>query len=257
MQSQVWYSNIYVDGHRTHLWNGDRFVYVMQESTSRLGKSVLINGYQARVIKQVALSRCFRCQQLGHKASSPDCPARATPEVQDSIQVFQGGTNPLSNLHVCPEGCTWMVEGIEYNSVEKEFQHNKLLTHDLNDEAAEILNYENPLEIMFHSHELIHDESESWIKMEKMVMDFTCKNKFNNYSHARHVLMRSKADLDEGMMNRKWGSGLNAEQTYECHPDFWPGDNLMGSILRNIRHEMHTTDTDSSVDGSKTLKRKD
>ncbi len=148
-----------------------------------------------------------------------------------------------------------MVEGIEYDSVEKEFQHNKLLTHDLKDTVAEILDYENPLEIMFHSCELIHDKSESWIKTERMVMDFTCKNKFNNYSHARHELMRSKADLVEGMMNRKWGSGLNAEQTYECHPDIWPGDNLMGSILRNIRHEMQVTD--SSVDGSKTLKRKD
>ncbi len=175
----------------------------MQESTSSLGKSVLINGYQARVIKPVALSRCSRCQQLGHKASSPDYPTRAMPEVQDSIQVFQGGADPLSNLHVCPEGCTWIVEGIEYNSMEKEFQHNKLLTHNLKDEAAEILDYENPLEITFHSHELIHDESESWIKTERMVMDFACKNKFNNCSHARHVLMRSKADLVEGMTNRK------------------------------------------------------
>ncbi len=179
------------------------------------------------------------------------------PEVQESIQVFHGGADPLSNLHVCPEGCTWMVEGIEYDSVEKEFQHNKLLTYDMKNKAAEILDYENPMEIMFCSHELIQEESESWIKTERMVMDFACKNKFNNCPHARHVLMRSKADLVEGTLNRKWGSGLNAEQTYECHPDFWPGDNLIGSILKNIRHEMCTIDTDSSIEGSKTLKRKD
>ena len=62
VQSQVWYSNIYIDGHRTHLRNRDRFIYVIQESSSRLGKSVLIDGYQARVIKPVVLSRCSRCQ---------------------------------------------------------------------------------------------------------------------------------------------------------------------------------------------------
>ena len=56
---------------------------------------------------------------------------------------------------------------------------------------------------MQHSWEYIQDESEAWTKTEKMVMDFACKNKFNNCSHARYALMRSKVDLVEGTVNRK------------------------------------------------------
>ena len=174
-----------------------------QESASGLTKTISIDGYQARVMKPVALSKCSRCQWIGHKASLPDCPARAPPEVSDSIQVFCGGADPLSNLHMCPEGCTWTLEGVEYDSVEKEFQNNKLLMHDLQDDAGEILEFTNSMEIMQHSWELIQDKSEAWTRTERMVMEFACKNKFNNCSHVRHVLICSKADLVKGTANRK------------------------------------------------------
>ena len=45
IKSTVKYCNIYMDGHYTHLWNGDRFVHVSDQSVSKLDKSLSICGY--------------------------------------------------------------------------------------------------------------------------------------------------------------------------------------------------------------------
>ncbi len=65
-------------------------------------------------------------------------------------------------------------------------------------------------------------------------MEFCCKNKFNHCIHARQALIQAKAELVEGTLNKKWGSGLDAVQTKECHLDYWPGHNVMGQILMQI-----------------------
>ncbi len=64
VQSPVCYSNIFVNGQRTHLRNGDQFVYVTEQSVSKLAKSLLIEDYPTRVIKPVIqqmllLSKCW------------------------------------------------------------------------------------------------------------------------------------------------------------------------------------------------------
>ncbi len=33
----------------------------------------------------------------------------------------------------------------------------------------------------------------------------------------------------------KWGSGLDSCMTAECLPDYWPGENKMGKMLKEIR----------------------
>ncbi len=131
VQSPVKYSNIFVDGHCTHLWNGDRFVYVTESSVAKIPTSLQVDDYKPRVIKPAVFNCCLRYQKIGHKANSLDCPARAPEDIAESIQVFKGGSDPLSNLHVCPEGCKWQTSGTEYDSVEKEFQHNKVQSHGM------------------------------------------------------------------------------------------------------------------------------
>ncbi len=61
-----------------------------------------------------------------------------------------------------------------------------------------------------------------------------CQNKFNNYSHAREVLLNSKSELAECTQNKEWGMGLDQQQMVETLPDFWPRKNLMGKILKKI-----------------------
>ncbi len=38
-------------------------------------------------------------------------------------------------------------------------------------------------------------------------------------------------------MDKVWGMGLDVERMLKCLPDFWPGQNLMGRILKDLRTE--------------------
>ncbi len=71
--SEVKYSNIWVDGRRTHLHNGDCFFYVVEDHVSKFDAHLQIHDYRARVIKPILYSKCSRCQQVGHKASADWC----------------------------------------------------------------------------------------------------------------------------------------------------------------------------------------
>ncbi len=86
--SLVHYSNIWIDGHQTHLRNGDHFLYVAEEHVHGLPSTMTIWDMKARIFKPTVYSRCSRCQETGHRASSLDCPARALPEVQASVEAF-------------------------------------------------------------------------------------------------------------------------------------------------------------------------
>ncbi len=104
--SPVKYSNIWIDGHCTHLRNCDRFFYVAVEEVDKFPRSLLVGDIKARILKPVVYARCSRCDQRGHQPSDPECLALVPPEVQALTEAFCGLQNPLSNLYVCSEGCT-------------------------------------------------------------------------------------------------------------------------------------------------------
>ncbi len=90
IMSKIKYANIWIDGRHTHLRNGNWFFYVAEEEVTKFSKSLLICDIKARVIMPVVYSQCSRCDQQGHRAFSPDCPALAPPEVQESTKAFRG-----------------------------------------------------------------------------------------------------------------------------------------------------------------------
>ncbi len=44
--------------------------------------------------------------------------------------------------------------------------------------------------------------------------------------------------MAEATRDNFWGTGLNLQQSGECLLDFWPGDNVMGKILMEIRAKL-------------------
>ena len=65
---------------------------------------VQIDDFYACTVRPVTFNHYSQCQNVGHRASSGECPAWTLEDVAKSVQVFRGGTDLLSNLHVCPEG---------------------------------------------------------------------------------------------------------------------------------------------------------
>ena len=237
IKSKVWYSNIWVDGKKTHLRNGDHFFYIAEKYVNLFQKNFMVRDYQACVIKPASYNYCTSCQLVGHQPSSDLCIAKAPMEVQQSIQVFHGQDNPLSNMFICPEGCSWGDDGTIFNSSEQEFQFEKVVDHGKAEEAYELVEMEDIFCIKACACELIltTDISEEWLNKEEEVLHWACFNKFNACSHACEVLLSSKSELVEGTTDLKWGSGLDPCMTAECLPDYWPGKNKMGKMLKEIR----------------------
>ncbi len=145
--SEVKYSNVFVDGKKTHLRNGDCFLYISTDQLDKVQASMMVRAFPARLIKPVKFQTCHQCGQVGHRAASDECLGLTPPDVCQSIQPFHGGQCKLSNLHVCLEGCAWQHEGQQFESSEKEFQFAKLIHHEKNDEANRIMALESTIEI--------------------------------------------------------------------------------------------------------------
>ena len=105
MKSEVWYSNIWIDGKKTYLHNGDRFFYIADEDVVYFEKALHVGGFKARVMKPATHNRCSQCNLVGHQPSSEMCITKAPAKIQQTI-VFRGKDNPLSNMFVYPEGCS-------------------------------------------------------------------------------------------------------------------------------------------------------
>ena len=133
-----------------------------------------------------------------------------------------------------------MTSDTEYDSVEKEFQHNKIETHGLAHEADAMLSLLTPKDIMYRACNLVPKLSEQWEKQEMMVMEICCHHKFNNCSHTRTALLRARSEIVEATLDKKWGSELDIQRTQECHPDYWPGENKFGKILAKIWRDLES-----------------
>ncbi len=103
IKSEVWYSNIWIDGKWTHLHNGDHFFYITERDVSQFDKVFQVCDFQAQVIKPASHNRCSCCQVVEHRPSSELCMAKVPPEVQQTVQVFWRKEDPSP---ICL--CAWM-----------------------------------------------------------------------------------------------------------------------------------------------------
>ncbi len=65
--SEVQYSTIWHNGKPTSIRNGDRYVYMHEDTVAKLPDTLKVGEYTARIFKPPALTRCRRCGGTGHR----------------------------------------------------------------------------------------------------------------------------------------------------------------------------------------------
>ncbi len=111
---------------------------------------------------------------------------------------------------------------------------------------------EDTFKVMKLAKHVVPDDEvlESWQPQQEMID--SCRQKYQACSHAREKLMTSKLILAEATRDKFWGSGLNVAQTKECLTEYWPGQNVMGTILMELRAEFQSTgEVSEPEDGQK------
>ena len=155
----------------------------------------------------------------------------------DFTEAFKGSNNLLLNLHMCPEGCKWENEaGLEVISSEHEYQYEKLVMHGYANKAERLLDESHAIDVMHLVNAVVPLEQENhlWAERKFEKMEIACHSKFDNCPHVWEVLLKSRSELAECTPNLVWGTGLDTHRMVETLPDFWPGQNHLGKILKKI-----------------------
>ncbi len=99
---------------------------------------------------------------------------------------------------------------------------------------------EDGFKAMKKAKELLPEDKveQDWRHWAKDEMVSSVQKKFESCSHAHVKLLNAKMVIAEATGNEYWGIGLNVQQTLECLPDYWPGENVMGKILMDLRQSL-------------------
>ena len=68
------------------------------------------------------------------------------------------------------------------------------------------------------------------------------------------ALSNSAPVMAAAITDKCWGTGLSAQATTRTKPEYWPGNNMLGKIMADIRDELitrqHTQDNLEQMEGS-------
>ena len=70
------------------------------------------------------------------------------------------------------------------------------------------------------------------------------------------ALLNSAPVMAAAITNTFWGTGLSAQATTRSKPEYWPGNNMLGKLMADIRDELvtrqNTQDNLEQMEGSPT-----
>ena len=126
----------------------------------------------------------------------------------------------------------------------------------MGEEAYLLLTEESGFDAMKKAKSLLLDNalSDEWKDKAYTEMLESCWLKFTACSHVKDKLLDSRLTIVEATGDPFWGSGLNIQQTLDCLPEFWPGENNLGKILMQLHLDLQDTDTSEEYKKRKSYK---
>ena len=231
LKSQVRYSKIKdSDGQWTNFKNGDRFVYALGPIKPPLDREAKIEGIQCRIFHDSQEELCKACRQAGHKTLAEDCPAKCSDTNVLAFRTFQ---HPLSNHYQCKIRL-W---DREFNSSEHAYLWQKAMVLGQENIADEIkyAKHAGAAKAIARRH-LDGKETPDWLQTSLGYMREVLEAKLEQCEEFHAVLVESKDQLlAEATQDIFWGTGHGTYITSNCKQTYWPGQNMLGEMLMNLR----------------------
>ena len=211
--------------------NGDRFVYVKSFSPP-LPRKQEVGMFQCIVVHHGKDTKCAACDQTGHKIGDSLC--KAKPE-QD-ILAFKSFQHPFSNHFPCQ----LEVYDKQFKSVEHAFFWRMSTELGKQDLAKKIQESEHAGHAKRLSKEIADDETRlKWETENNTVIMDLIKAKSEQCKQFRDALIESKDKiLAEATPSKYWATGLSPYITQNFSPSYWPGQNLLGVLLMDLRRDL-------------------
>lgn len=244
--------------HQLSNWyNGDRIAFA-REMKQAIPRFVQIGSFTCRIFydgqeqKPMLCTNCFQtdhtrgrcskppsckaCKKAGHLPGDKSCEAFLQKGHQ-RVTIVTEKTDPLSMDYEC----SLNVLGMNFNSVQQAYQYSKAIRRGQPDLATSIAEAPTPAIAKSKAKFLKFDPE--WVKSEKRaVMADLLEAKADQVDEFKESLLSSNrssiVDIDPG--EYEWASGLNHEQTLHTKKKYWPGSNLLGIMLEELRVKLQT-----------------
>ena len=211
--------------------SGDHFVCVkpLDQLVPRHQKVAI---FPCVVIHHGKEIRCNACGEKGHKVADKNCKAKP----QNEILAFKSYEHPLSNHFPCE----LEVFNEKFKNVEEAYFWRMSSGMGNQDLAKRILESRHAGEAKRLSKEIADDLTRlKWEKENVGIMEHLLAAKAGQCKRFLECLMESKESvLAEATPSKFWGTGLSIFVTKNCSESCWPGQNMLGALLMELRAKL-------------------
>lgn len=142
----------------------------------------------------------------------------------------------LSNWYLA----NFIVDGIEYSSMEQYMMHQKALMFNDNNIAEQIMNTTNVGKIKALGRSILNYNDTMWNGVRQVIVYKGLLEKFRQNSKLREQLLSTGNDIlaECAVQDIIWGIGLSMSDTKRYELESWKGQNLLGFSLMLVRENL-------------------
>ena len=173
-----------------------------------------------------------------------------SPPVQAAAREIEGGerkkfyffyqsTSPFSQWYPSK----YELNGVQYSCAEQGMMHGKaLLFHDV-EIADQILEASHPRKIKALGRKVRRFNPQEWNKHRERIVYENSVAKFSQNNCVLEALLETKGSIlvEASPSDTIWGIGLSEAAAKCTPPESWPGLNLLGKVLTQVREEILAT----------------
>lgn len=148
----------------------------------------------------------------------------------------KGEWRVLSNMYEAP----FQVDSITYPTAEHYFQWSKAKQFGDGASAAKILKTPSAKSVKALGKKVTGFDKEAWDKTKDGIMRTAIKAKFMQHPDLKTKLLETgtRPIGEASARDKYWGIGTSAETSKANDPSKWPGKNVMGKMLMDLRTEL-------------------
>jgi ribA/ribD-fused uncharacterized protein len=145
--------------------------------------------------------------------------------------------SPFSNWH----SANYTIDGVEFCCSEQGVMYEKAILFNDDKIAKQILQCSGSQQKKMKQlgRKVRHFKESAWKKNRITIYTKHCKAKFEQNKHLKEKLLQTgnKMLVEASPYDKIWGIGLNEKVARRTNPKLWPGLNLLGQILTNIKED--------------------
>lgn len=220
-----------IDSTSMDRWNRQRQIYSGNIRPSHTGTG-------ARYGKTKGL-RCVVCGSNNHQTLKGTCPKRRHQPLRNLIAFGMNGKNDiLSNFYICSLKVFHRI----FKSVEHAYQYMKAVYYDRTELAEEICRQPTAWGAKNLAKQVLTEDS--WHENKLDIMRDIIRAKAACVPEFRMELLKSQDKIVETVQGDYfWSCGLRKHEVFWTNEKDWPGKNVMGQLLMELRTELQNKES--------------